>query len=165
MDGPRLDHVSVTCADLDRSVAFYRDVLGLRLLGRGSAEEPELSVLTGLAGTRLRWAELDLGGGQVLELVEYLHPRGGRLEPSVHEAGSGHLALAVEDIDAAYARLLAAGARVRSEPVRLTEEGDWNGVRVVYLSDPDGVTVELVERPEVIRLPEAEPVPERADQR
>jgi catechol 2,3-dioxygenase-like lactoylglutathione lyase family enzyme len=163
VDGPRLDHVSVTCADLDRSIAFYRDVLGLPLLGRGDADEPELSVLTGLPGTRLRWAELDLGGGRVLELVEYLHPRGRELRPSVHDAGAGHLALAVEDIEAAYARLVAAGARVRSAPVRLTEEGDWNGVRILYVSDPDGATVELVERPRVIRLPEAEPTAEPAD--
>ncbi len=163
MDGPRLDHVSVTCADLERSIAFYRDVLGLPLLGRGEAAERELSTLTGLEGVRLRWAELDLGRGQVLELVEYLHPRGRVLEPRVHDPGAGHLALAVEDIEAAHARLVAAGARVRSEPVRLTEEGDWNGVRVLYASDPDGATVELLERPRVIRLPEAEPATEAAE--
>jgi hypothetical protein len=48
---------------------------------------------------------------------------------------------------------------VRSEPVEINEAGDWDGVRSVYLLDPDGVTIELVERPSVeilVELPEAE---------
>lgn len=164
MNGPRLDHVSVTCADLERSIAFYRDALGLPFLGRGEAAEPELSVVSGHPGTRIRWGELDLGGGQILELVEYLEPKGVALEQRTHDAGSGHIGLAVEDIDALHGRLVELGAAVRSEPVTLTEEGDWNGVRTLYLTDPDGVTIELVERPRIVTIPEAEPAatPERA---
>lgn len=164
MNGPRLDHVSVTCAELERSIAFYRDALGLPFLGRGEAGEPELSTVSGHPGTRIRWAELDLGAGQLLELIEYVEPKGVPLEQRTHDPGSGHIGLAVEDIDALHGRLTELGAAVRSEPVTLTEEGDWNGVRTLYLTDPDGVTIELVERPRIVRVPEAEPAetPQRA---
>jgi catechol 2,3-dioxygenase-like lactoylglutathione lyase family enzyme len=153
---PRLDHVSVTCADVERSIAFYRDVLGLPLLGSGESGQPELSEVSGYPDTQIRWAELDLGGGQVLELIQYLEPRGEPLAQRVVDPGSGHIGLMVEDADTMHARLVAAGVDVRSEPVTLTEEGDWNGVRTMYLSDPDGVTIELVERPRIVVLPQAE---------
>jgi catechol 2,3-dioxygenase-like lactoylglutathione lyase family enzyme len=156
VNGPRLDHVSVTCADLERSIAFYRDALGLPFLGRGESGDPELSTVSGLPGTKIRWAELDLGGGQLLELIEYVEPKGEPLEQHTHDPGSGHIGLAVEDVDGLYERLVDLGAPVRSEPVELTEEGDWNGVRTLYLADPDGVTIELVERPRIVTIPEAE---------
>jgi catechol 2,3-dioxygenase-like lactoylglutathione lyase family enzyme len=157
VSGPRLDHVSVTCADLERSIAFYRDGLGLPFLGRGESGEPELSTVSGFPGTEIRWAELDLGGGQLLELLEYVQPRGEPLAQRTCDPGSGHIGLGVEDVGAMHARLVTLGADVRSEPVELTEEGDWNGVRTLYLADPDGVTIELVERPRIVRVPEAEP--------
>ena len=145
----RLDHVSVTCADLDRSLGFYRDVLGLPLLDRGEDGGPEMERLTGLPGARFLWAELDLGGGQILELLRYLEPAGRPLAQRTSDPGSGHLALLVDDVAAFHARLAAAGVATRSdEPVLVTGFGGWVGVKVLYALDPDGVTVELVERPE-----------------
>jgi len=162
MIGVRLDHVSVTCADLDRSISFYRDVLGLAFLGRGESDGEDMSQITGLPGVRLLWAELDLGGGQLLELLEYTSPLGGAIRQQTNEPGSGHIGLAVDGIDALYRRLVDAGATVRSEPVAISEAGDWNGVRSMYVLDPDGVTIELVERPRIerlVELPEAEALP------
>jgi catechol 2,3-dioxygenase-like lactoylglutathione lyase family enzyme len=56
--------------------------------------------------------------------------------------------LRVDDLDAVHAWLVEAGVRMRSGPVRLTEEGAWHDVRVLYATDPDGTWIELVERPE-----------------
>ncbi len=64
--------------------------------------------------------------------------------------GSGHIGLTVDDVDAMHRSLLDAGGTVKSAPVELTEPGDWFGVRCMTVLDPDGVAVELVERP---RLP------------
>jgi len=145
----RLDHVSVTSADLDRSVAFYCDLLGLPLIGRGESDEPELGAILGEPGVRLLWAEVDLGGGQLLELLQYLSPDGEALTPDPARPGGTHVGLRVADIDAMHARLSRAGVPLRSKPVEIQEEGGWRGVRCVYASDPDGVTIELVERPVV----------------
>ena len=155
MTTPRLDHVSITTADLVRSIGFYRDVLGLELTATGEAAEPELSDLVGLPGVRVRYAELSLGRTQILELLEYETPTGEPLDPTPNRPGATHLALAVPDLIPVKARLDAANATVSKDVVTLTEEGEWNGVRTVYARDPDGVTIELVERAAtVIELPE-----------
>ncbi len=141
-----LDHVSVTSGDLDRSLAFYCDLLGLALRARGDGLGAEELEITGVAGASARWADLELPHGQALELIEYLTPRGTPSTPSPNDPGATHISLQVTDIDATYARLRDAGVGVRSEPVTVAEPGAWNGVSCFYASDPDGVTVELIQR-------------------
>lgn len=141
-----LDHVSVTCADLEASIRFYRDLLHLPFRAQGEADEPWLAQMTGLARARIRWAELDLGGGRILELVEFLEPRGEPVGGDLNAPGRGHIGLEVEGIDDLLASLAVAGVQLRSAPVRLTEPGEWFGVRTMYAEDPDGTLIELVDR-------------------
>ena len=156
MSRPGLDHVSVTVSDLDRSIAFYRDVLGLELVGRGTADEPELSDVLSVDDVRIEWAELSLGS-VVLELVLYLTGGGDALEADVKRAGATHIGIAVDDIVPAVMRLREANALISRDVVTLTEQSDWNGAKIVYARDPDGVTIELVERAHrVVVLPETE---------
>ena len=142
-----LHHASITVADLDRSLHFYRDLLGVRVTDEGEDSGPELDAITGLSGVRIRYAELDLGGGRLLEVIEHVPPRGGRLAQHQVDAGASHLALRVDDVDATSARLAAAGVTISGRPTTITAPGAWNGARCVYVVDPDGRTVELVERP------------------
>jgi len=141
-----LDHVSVTCRDLDASIRFYRDLLHLPFRAQGEVDQPWLAQMTGLAGARIRWAELDLGSGRILELVEFLEPRGEPVDGDLNAPGRGHIGLEVEGIEDLLASLVAAGVQLRSEPVRLTEPGEWFGVRSMYAEDPDGTLIELVDR-------------------
>jgi catechol 2,3-dioxygenase-like lactoylglutathione lyase family enzyme len=141
------DHVSVSTADLDRSIAFYTGVLGIPVLGRGEDSGPEIRKLVGLDDVSIRWADLDLRDDRILELVEFISPPGESIARSLWDPGSGHFGLRVDDLDGLYARLLEAHITLRSEPVTWTEPGAWNGVRVLYAIDPDGTWVELVERP------------------
>jgi lactoylglutathione lyase len=151
----KIDHVSVTTGSLDRSIAFYRDVLGLPFRDRGDASQPELSTLTGLEDVRVRWAEFDLGGGQLLELLEYVSPLGDPVEPRPNRPGATHIGLAVDDLSSITTRLVDAGVAVSDRPVTLSEEGEWHGVQVLYVLDPDGVSIELVERAAAaVRIPE-----------
>jgi catechol 2,3-dioxygenase-like lactoylglutathione lyase family enzyme len=147
----RLNHVSITVADVDRSLAFWHDLLGLPLHGRGFSEAGHLEAIVGIGPVRLEWAELDLPGGQMIELFRYLEPPGADVRPAPNDAGATHVCLEVDDIEGLVERLQAAGAPLRSDgPVRIVD-GDWVGWRDVYASDPDGVTVELSEPPR--RLP------------
>ena len=141
-----LDHVSVTVADLERSLGFYRDLLGIPVFGTGVEESPSVAAVTGSATARFRYADLNLGSGQILEILQYLSPKGTPHRPSVYDPGSGHLAVRVDDLDATLVRLREAGIHPRSEPAALSEPEWWAGARVVYVTDPDGVAVELVER-------------------
>jgi Lactoylglutathione lyase and related lyases len=141
-----LDHVSVTTGDIARSLAFYRDLLGLSVRSVGELTGEEVERITGVPGARLLSADLDLGRGQVLELLEYVGAGEGSALPP-ERPGSGHIGLTVDDVDAIHNELIDAGWAVRSAPVELTEPGDWFGARCMTVLDPDGVTVELVERP------------------
>ncbi len=141
-----IDHVSVTVGDLDRSLAFYRDLLGIPLLGRGEEAGSEVASVTGLTDAHFYFADLDLGSGQILELLQYVRPEGVRLKPRVFDSGSGHIAIRVENLDDTLRRLKREGILPRAAPVELRDPKWWRGARCVYVSDPDGVTVELVER-------------------
>jgi catechol 2,3-dioxygenase-like lactoylglutathione lyase family enzyme len=142
-----LDHVSVTSGDLDRSLAFYCDLLGLELRARGEAEGSSEFEITGIRDAKVRWADLQLPHGQVVELTEYAEPAGTPSRPEPNDPGATHIALRVPDADAAYERLREAGVSVRSEPTTIHEPGAWDGARAFYASDPDGVIVELIQWP------------------
>jgi catechol 2,3-dioxygenase-like lactoylglutathione lyase family enzyme len=143
----RIDHAGITVASLQQALHFYRDLLGLRVTDEGEDSGPELDAITGMSGVRIRYAELDLGAGQLLEVIEFGAPEGRRLDQAPRDPGAAHLALRVDDVDALYERLLAAGVTVPGRPTTITAPGAWNGARCVYVEDPDGRTVELVQRP------------------
>ncbi len=136
-----LHHAGLVVADLDRSLRFYRDLLGIPLRELVEDGSPTMSKLTGWPDRVVRIADLELGGGRVLELIQRVeHPE------AVPAPGTGHIALEVDDVDEAWRRVTDAGHAARSEPVELTDAGPfWSGATVVYVTDPDGVTVELVQ--------------------
>jgi catechol 2,3-dioxygenase-like lactoylglutathione lyase family enzyme len=140
-----LDHVSVSVADLDRSVKFYHDLLEIPLLGRGEEDGPPIPSPGGTIQSRFRYADLELGADQILELLQYLHPKRDAIHPTPFAPGGGHVGIRVADLDGALNRLRQAGIQPQFEPVRIDGPAWWAGARVVYISDPDGTTVELVE--------------------
>ncbi len=140
-------HGGVTVSDMDRSLAFYRDALGLELAFDTIVDGPHLSVVLGLEFTEIRAAYLHIPGGGFVELLEYHGIE--RLSASSRpcDFGGGHLCLYVEGIDELAERVFAAGNRARSaEPVDITT-GPNAGARTVYLLDPDGYAIELFQRP------------------
>jgi glyoxylase I family protein len=142
-----IDHVGLTVGSLKAALHFYRDLLGLTVTDEGEDSGPELDAITGLTGVRIGYAELELGEGRLLELIEFHPPREMRLGQSPRNPGASHLALRVDDVDALCDRLVAAGMKVPGRPTTITAPGAWHGARCVYAEDPDGRTVELVQRP------------------
>jgi len=140
-----IDHVGVTVASLERSLAFNRDVLGLPVIER--SEDEAVGDIVLIKGARIRTADLDADQGLILELVEYV-ARGGEWKPhDANSAGCLHLALRVSDIQAVLQRLRDSGFSVDRTPTLISGESSWSGSTVVYLRDPDGAIVELVQRP------------------
>jgi diaminopimelate decarboxylase len=144
-----IDHVSVTCTSIDRSLTFYCDGLGLTVLDRGLESSDRIGAVLGLPGARLRFADLALGDGRLVELLEYQSPVGRPLHPQPNDAGATHVALVVDDVDRALRRLRDHGFPSRSESVLLDDhDGTWKDVRIAYVDDPDGFVIELIERPD-----------------
>jgi catechol 2,3-dioxygenase-like lactoylglutathione lyase family enzyme len=145
-----LDHTAIVVADTDRSLAFYRDVLGLQVAGASENYGDEQEHLNNVFGARLRITGLRAPGGPGIEFLEYLAPRTGRPTPTDLQANDllhWQTTLVVGDIEAA-ARRLREGAYDFVSPgaVALPDAslGFMNGVLV---RDPDGHAMLLVETP------------------
>jgi catechol 2,3-dioxygenase-like lactoylglutathione lyase family enzyme len=145
----RIDHVGITVSDLDRALGFYRDLLGLRVIADTTVVEPEVAELLGLDSVQLRIADLDSGDGRVVELLQYLQPKGRRVAYDSSDSATAHVAFTVDDLDALHERLTAAGASIVSRrPITISEPGGaFDGAICLYVRDPDGMILELVQRP------------------
>ena len=143
---PSLHHTGLTVRDLDRSLAFYRDLLGMEVVFEQEKEGGYLAEIVGYPDAHVRMAHLAFrGDGHRVELFQYLQPkpRGGAGEP--RDVGITHVCLLVDDIEAVHKRLLESGVDFYSAPV-LVDTGANTGGLGVYLRDPDGITVELFQR-------------------
>jgi len=140
------NHVGLTVTDLKRSIAFYRDLLGFHVAyERGEVTAEYMPRLVGIPGARLKIAGLDIPGLH-LDLIEYIEPKGAPAVGPTSDVGNVHLGYTVDDLWAAYRSLCAAGVQFKSEPVSPTtgpNKGGW----AVYFVDPDGVTLEMIQRP------------------
>jgi catechol 2,3-dioxygenase-like lactoylglutathione lyase family enzyme len=143
-------HTGITVSDLDRSIAFYRDCLGLELVTRWESSQPYLRTVVGFPDAELRIALLRVPAmaagvsGHHIELLEYRAPRGQRGDARTCNPGNAHVAFVVEDLDRVYADLSARGVRFKSAPVAVTH-GRNAGAKAVYLLDPDDVTLEFIQ--------------------
>ena len=147
-DVSRIDHVGITTSDLDRSLSFYVDLLGLRLLGRSLLSDPDVAALLGVESVEIEIADVDSGDGRILELIHYVRPAGVRVAYKSSDAPTTHIAFTVGDLGAVTERLVEAGTEVISRrPLTIRDPGgSWDGAQCLYLRDPDGVILELVQR-------------------
>jgi catechol 2,3-dioxygenase-like lactoylglutathione lyase family enzyme len=141
-------HTSFTVADLDRSVTFLRDGLGLELLSTREIRADYFGRIVGLPGCVVRAALLRLPGGHHLELFQYLTPPGQPCQPRPCDPGSAHLCLVVEDLAGLHRQLAGQGVSFVSEPVPVTA-GPNRGGYGLYLRDPNGILIELFQPPPV----------------
>jgi catechol 2,3-dioxygenase-like lactoylglutathione lyase family enzyme len=143
-------HFSFTVSDMDRSVAFYRDVLGFQLIHRQEQSNAYTQRLVGYPDAHLRIAQFAVPGQHRgtsthdLELVEYVTPRGTRGDIGICNPGAAHLAFAVDDILVRYERMVAAGIRFFSPPNLITA-GINEGGYTCYFHDPDQIVLEMLQ--------------------
>lgn len=135
-------HAAIATTNLARMLDFYRTMLGFELITEQSwmAGSERHDILTGLSGSSARYAVLRLGHAY-LELFEYLSPVPVPNDPDrpVSDAGLTHIAVAVDDIDAEFARMSEAGVRFHCPP------GPKGPYRATYGRDPEGNVFELIE--------------------
>jgi catechol 2,3-dioxygenase-like lactoylglutathione lyase family enzyme len=123
-------HVAVKTADLDASETFYREHFGAEVVDRGEAADGE-------GATAVNHLTLDVADKLVYLFDEAPYEAAGVIDRL--PTGFLHYGFVVPDIDAAHNELTAAGVEFFMEP---TTFGD---LRIAFLSDPDGVRVELIE--------------------
>jgi len=147
------DHTGITVSNLERSLAFWRDVLGFELSHRAYQTGEMAKEITGVAGAEIKLAVLKAPGGHKIELLEYLAPpdRKRHIDFRPCDVGSVHVALLVNDLGAVLETVAASGWKAAGKPQTLTF-GPNTGKRVVYVRDPDGTIIEFMQaskRPDV----------------
>jgi catechol 2,3-dioxygenase-like lactoylglutathione lyase family enzyme len=143
-----LQHTGFTVTDLERSVAFYRDVLGFEVFAEGERQGGYFGAIVGYPDTHVRMALVrPHGSSHHIELFQYVspEPRTVPLEPRL--VGATHVCLIVDDLPALYERLVGAGVdSFFSSPVEV-DTGINRGGYALYLRDPDGIILELFQPP------------------
>jgi catechol 2,3-dioxygenase-like lactoylglutathione lyase family enzyme len=139
------DHTSFTVADIERAVAFWRDVMGFAVADLSLREGDWLGAVVGVPGARCRIAHLH-GHGAHMEFIQYLTPAGGDVTGPPNRPGTAHVAFLVRNIEALAGRMIEAGASEQGRIARCTS-GPAAGCLAVYLKDPNGLIVELAELP------------------
>jgi catechol 2,3-dioxygenase-like lactoylglutathione lyase family enzyme len=143
-----LHHTGYTVSDLDRSVAFYRDLLGCEVLVEQEKEGGYLAAIVGYPDAHVRMAHLRVPGAEhVIELFEYLTPAGTRADVEPRNVGASHLCFLVDDLPALYEQLREKGVDSFVSPPVEVDTGVNKGGYALYLRDPDGISVELFQPP------------------
>ena len=138
-------HTGFTVSSLERSLAFYRDLLGLEVVFQWNPRAPYLGELVGYPDVDLHAAVLRIPGSDTfLELLEYRNIPRQAVDMANGNIGNGHIAFTVDDLESFHKRLASAGVRSVSAPVTPTI-GPNKGGRAVYMIDPDGFRVELIQ--------------------
>ena len=140
-------HTAIIVKNLDRSIYFYHDLLGLEFSNEPSPwfEGPELSKGVNVPNAKLRQVSLWVGKNSTLELIEYANrPADNDTPIQQNYLGAMHMAFQVPDVEKACAELTAKGIKFYSTP-NVVDEGVLSGWRWVYFEDPDGIPLELVE--------------------
>ena len=144
-----VNHLNIVVGDMERALAFYVGLLGMRQTFNIQLEGEWIEQVVGLAGARAHCVfVVPEGGGCRLELLQYVVPAGEMLSATslANTQGLRHFALEVDSLDDCYERLLAAGINFISPPITVPFRiVDGIQKRLCYCHDPDGVIVELCE--------------------
>lgn len=140
------DHIGIQVRDVEASARFYEENLGFKRIDRWSMSQPYVQKVVGYyPDVTLEIELLGIPGTDVfLEILEYHNIDGKAVDPATGNPGTAHFCLFVDDLDALYTDLAAKGVEFVSEPQSPTV-GPNKGGKLVYMKDPDGIRVELVQ--------------------
>jgi glyoxylase I family protein len=136
-------HTGISTPDIDRLIAFYSDVIGFELCYEMVMDQPneQTDAMLEMAGVTVKMAMLRTGSSYI-ELLQFDTPAGKPRGPhwKLADHGHNHICLMVDDIDAEYARLKAAGMHFNAPPIHGSRP-----TTVCYGKDPDGNRIELMQ--------------------
>lgn len=135
-------HVGLVVADLEKALKFWCETMGFVVSRQMEESGPHIDAMMGLKDVRITTAKLAAPDGGLLELLQFhSHPDKSKWEGKPYSTGFTHIALTVRDLDEVLSRLKRVGTLISAEP-QLSPDGQ---VKVIYITGPEGVLLELVE--------------------
>jgi len=144
----KMNHVGISVSNIERTIAFYRDMFGMEeMTPVFPFSGPDFSEIMGVEDAQGRMTMLKKGNVR-LELFEFANPKPKAKDPNypVADHGYTHFGFDVDDLDAVYDKLKAAGVPIHC-PVKDFE----SGIRAIYARDPDGYVFEAMETPDALQ--------------
>lgn len=141
-----VNHVSFTVANLDESIAFYRDVLGMECISKAERDEEFSSAVTGLKGVSMNIAYMKAPEFAV-ELIKYVTGEGDKIDTTTNNPGSTHLCFNIANYDEWIERMKKNGVKMCGELCHVPA-GPNKGKRVCYMLDNEGNHLEFIEMAE-----------------
>jgi catechol 2,3-dioxygenase-like lactoylglutathione lyase family enzyme len=138
-------HTGICVEDLDFNIGFFTQVLGYGLIDRAPRDPKNQSFITGVPGAEVEVAYLQ-GPGHRVELLCYSGPADRKsYQPRMVDAGHFHLALVVDDVEAAAARSMAYDQRITTlSPTYMeVDQGPNKGNRIIFIKLPGGLIIEF----------------------
>ncbi len=140
---PSYDHMCLTVSDLERSIAFYDNYFGLKVVRRDPRAHSGALVrqMTGVDGAELMSVFLS-DGHFTLELIQFTKAQGPASRgPTSNNVGAPHIGFCVDDVRRVYREWSAEGIAFNGEPIMSSRGDSWSAMML----DPDGVCIELRE--------------------
>ena len=141
-----VEHFSFTVSNIEASIHFFRDLLGLNVTPVSEFKTIDIQKIVGMPDAHIRVAIVQIPDAANIELIEYIHPEGKKVDSRTCNPGAAHIAFQVDDIQKTYDDLSGKGVVFVNPPV-WAPGNDGKGLwGVSYLKGPDDITVELVEK-------------------
>ena len=142
-------HVGVTISDLDRSIAFYRDVVGLEFQGQLTMDDEATEKLFHRPGCKCRVGYLrgrTTLQGPPVELIQFTSQEAAKQPTDLFTTSISEICFLTDDIDREYERLTGLGVECLSAPQPFDFTADGFGKsKAIYFRDPDGIILELMQ--------------------
>ncbi|MBM4334156.1 MAG: VOC family protein, partial [Deltaproteobacteria bacterium] len=146
-----IQHFSFTVSNLEEAIHFFSDILGLEATPIIEVRDELTAKVVGMPGVWLRGSFMLTPGNGTIELIQYVTPKGERIDLNTCNVGVAHISFEVDDIEEMYKDLIAKGVKFVSPPV-WGKKGVLKGRGSCYLKGPDGITLEFNQIPKGVKV-------------
>jgi len=136
-------HVGITVTNMEKSLMFYRDLLGLKIERNMDESGQHIDNMLSMKNVRVNTIKMSASdnGPTLIELLEFKSHPNNSIHTDISKIGTSHVAFTVDDLDAVYQRFTSAGIKFNAPP-QYSPDGY---AKVTFCQDPDGTNIELVQ--------------------
>lgn len=134
-------HTGIVVFDLDRSMHFYMEKLGFKVLKRMNESGSFIDQILGLENIEVTTVKMVIKNNQMIELLDFTMNKKVMKEKNINDIGPTHLAFTVDDVDKMYSDFIDDGIEFISNP-KISPDGY---AKVAFCKAPEGTFIELVE--------------------
>lgn len=136
-----LRHFGITVTDVDKSIEFYRDVLGFEIVKVMDESGDHIDAFSDLKNVKVKTVKMKDSNGGMVELLQYYsHPESANFD-QICRIGCSHFAMTVANLDLTIEKIINKGYSVNCQP-QYSPDGN---VKLTFAKGPDGILIELVE--------------------